>query len=355
MRRAGLILAMLVFVAMPVGAGAAGHASLAMLAFAGLFLLGNAVMRPASVRLDRPGELALHAVTAGAFAALLVGLGQSARALLQIEGSVDLFGWVFAGAWALVLARIVWPPQLNDRAARSAEAALREVHRAGERARESAAEGDAELPRPTRRGAPKTGPAPAAAPASQAPAPAQGGEPAPRSAREVAAEAENDPPRIAPSLLPAFAALDAVPQDAPLEEVRAALRDVEAAGEADRIFEALRARAVPEAPLRDRRALLLHAVDPGLGARRPGAGEAATAFEAIVAAADARSLGDFIALAGALLDAAPEARDDLPGVARLIEIADQIEDTHEDQAEALVSLAHRIEDLALEAENGADA
>ncbi len=142
MRRAGLIFAMLVFVAMPVGAGASGHASLAMLGFAGLFLLGNAVMRPASVRLDAPGDLAVQAVTATAFAALLVGLGQSLRALAGIEGSVELFGWLFAGAWALVLARIVWPPGLADRAARSAEAALREVHRAGERAREEAAEAE---------------------------------------------------------------------------------------------------------------------------------------------------------------------------------------------------------------------
>jgi len=180
--------------------------------------------------------------------------------------------------------------------------------------------------------------------------------PAAPEAEPVSAEEEpGDPPEIDPALRPAFAALDAMPEGAALDEVRAALRDIEAGAEPDRVFAALRARAGPEASERDRRTLLLHATDPALGARRPGAGEAATAFEAIVAAADARSLGDFIALAGALLDAAPEARDDLPGVARLIEIADQIEDTHEDQAEALVSLAHRMEDLALEAENGADA
>ena len=103
LRRAGLVLAGLTFVAMPVGAGASGHGALAMLAFAGLILLGNAVMRPGSVRLDVPGQLALQALTAAAFAALLVGVGQTLRALAQIDGGVDLIGWLIAGAWALVL------------------------------------------------------------------------------------------------------------------------------------------------------------------------------------------------------------------------------------------------------------
>ncbi|RDC74808.1 hypothetical protein DLJ49_02155 [Rhodovulum sp. 12E13] len=388
MRRAGLIFAMLVFVAMPVGAGASGHASLAMLGFAGLFLLGNAVMRPTSVRLDAPGDLAVQAVTAAAFAALLVGLGQSLRALAGIEGRVELFGWLFAGAWALVLARIVWPPGLTDRAARSAEAALREVHRAGERAREEAAETDHRATeqavsdrraaerkgathRPAKRGAerrsgerrlpPRSDPR--ATPrhtrdrsidAPPAMAEAASTDPAP-SPDSPADDRARPGATVDPELQPAFAALDALPETASAERVRASLREVAGAGPPDRVFAALVARAAPDRPRRDRRALLLHALDTSLAMRRRGAGEAAAAFEAIVAAADAAALADFVALADALLDADAEARADMPGVARLIEIADQIEDNHEDQAEALISLAHRIEDLALEAENGADA
>jgi hypothetical protein len=359
MRRAGLIFAMLVFVAMPVGAGASGHASLAMLAFTGLFLLANAVMRPVAVRLDRPGALALQALTAGAFAALLVGLGQSLRALAQIEGSVGLFGWVFAGAWALVLARLVWPPRMNDTAARSAEAALREVHRSGERARQATAEREAERQRKAAerdrarrralRGRPEDRPG---EPTDPAPRPE-----APPSAEGVSAVESPPPeaPRIDPVLRPALVALDALPDSASLKDIRVALNDLEAEFAADVVFDALKVRAAPDRPARDRRALLLHSVDPVLGARQPGAGEAAAAFEAIVAAADAGSLAEFLTLADDLLDADPEARADLPAVARLIEIADQIEETHEEQAEALISLAHRLEDLALEAENGADA
>jgi hypothetical protein len=156
-------------------------------------------------------------------------------------------------------------------------------------------------------------------------------------------------------LRPAFAALDALPEAASAERVRAGLQDVVGAGPPDRVFAALVARAAPDRPPRDRRALLLHALDSSLAMRQRGAGEAAEAFEAIVAAADAAALADFVHLAETLLDADAEARADMPGVARLIEIADQIEDSHEDEAEALISLAHRIEDLAFEAENGADA
>ncbi|MEE4120881.1 MAG: hypothetical protein V2I65_17910 [Paracoccaceae bacterium] len=392
MRRAGLIFAMLVFVAMPVGAGASGHASLAMLGFAGLFLLGNAVMRPASVRLDAPGGLAVQAVTAAAFAALLVGLGQSLRALAGIEGSVDFFGWLFAGAWALVLARIVWPPGLTDRAARSAEAALREVHRAGEQAREEAAEAERRAtertaadrraaerkaaahrsaerraerragerrpdPRPEPRAGLRATPRPArgrSVDGSPAMASAATSDPAPSPVSPAEDPARPDP-TVDAALRPAFAALDALPEAASADRVRAGLQEVAGAGPPDRIFAALVARAAPDRPRRDRRALLLHALDDSLAMRRPGTGEAAEAFEAIVAAADAAALADFVGLAESLLDADAEARADMPGVARLIEIADQIEDSHEDQAEALISLAHRIEDLAFEAENGADA
>ncbi len=391
MRRAGLIFAMLVFVAMPVGAGASGHASLAMLGFAGLFLLGNAVMRPASMRLDAPGDLAVQAVTATAFAALLVGLGQSLRALVGIEGSVELFGWLFAGAWALVLARIVWPPGLADKAARSAEAALREVHRAGERTREEAAEAERRAtertaadrrtaerkaathrsaerraerrsgerrpdPRPEPRPDPRATPRPARGRSNDSPAMAEAATADPAPSPESPAEAPARPnATVDPSLRPAFGALDALPEAASAETVRAGLREVAGAGPPDRVFAALVSRAAPDRPRRDRRALLLHALDASLAMRRPGSGEAAEAFEAIVAAADAAALADFVGLAESLLDADAEARADMPDVARLIEIADQIEDSHEDEAEALISLAHRIEDLAFEAESGADA
>ena len=355
MRRAGLVFAGLVFVAMPVGAGASGHSALAMLAFAGLFLLANAVMRPDTVRLDAPGALAVQAVTAAAFAALLVGLGQTLRALARIEGGLDLFGWVFAAAWALLLARIVWPPGMNARAARTAEAALREVHRAGQRARDAAPAHRS----PSRRG-PDVAPPAESEPAESEPAAAGPEAAPPRAGKAPPEDGESQKaapgPAPGPSPAPALPPLDALPgAGAGLDDIRAALARLEAEAPAERTFAALQARSGPDRPPRDRRALLVWALDPAFGAGRSGTDAATTAFEAIVAAADTESLADFLALAAALLDADPQARAELPEVARLIEIADQIEATHEDQAEGLISLAHRLEDLALDAENGADA
>lgn len=349
MRRAGFVLGLVVFLLMPVAAGAAGHSGLAMLAFAGMFLLGNAVVRPASVDLSSPGAVAAQVLTASAFAALLVSLGQTLRALGQIEGEMALFPFVFVAAWAMVLMRLVWPPGFTDRVARTAERGLKVVHDAGQ-------------PRPVRR-------KPAAKRADRGPRPvppvetvpsAETVPPAERAGREapvpMAAPPVPEPPSDGPTdpaLTAALARLDALPETGTSEaDLAAALETLSGAAPLPRVFAALRMRTGTE---RDRRALVRHATDPWVAEQRIGAKEPAAAFEAVVAAADAVALRDFAVQALALLDGMPQIRGDMPAVARLLEIADQIEGTLEEEAELLVALAHRLEDLDLEAENGADA
>jgi hypothetical protein len=339
-RRAGLVLALLVLAAMPVGAGATGHGPLAMLAFAGLFLLANAVIRPASVTLSL---LLPQAMTAAAFAALLVGLGQGMRATAGIATDTALFGWVFAGAWAAVLARLVWPPKMTDRLAGGAETALREVHRRGEAMRRRRNPASAEPGRSSAR-----------APAPATPNTNEQGATASRAAKEADPGRKGRAPD--PALAEGLARLDALPEDgAPDADLRDALDTLSAAGPPDRVVAALFERGRPDRPARDRRALALHVTAPAVAEARSGMGDPAAAFEEIVASADAASLGTFLSHALALLEEMPEARTDMPEVARLLEISDQIDATHEAEAELLVTLAHLIEDLSLAAERGADA
>lgn len=75
------------------------------------------------------------------------------------------------------------------------------------------------------------------------------------------------------------------------------------------------------------------------------------AFEKIVSRADVDALAAFLASAQQLLDAQPERTGDLPTVARLVDISGQIEQEHPELAEALVDLAHRLENLAEEADD----
>jgi hypothetical protein len=173
----------------------------------------------------------------------------------------------------------------------------------------------------------------------------------------TSAETAAPPPPPSPALAAALARLDRLPTlGATEDDLAAALAALADAAPPDAVSAQLAARATPDGPERDRRALLRHATDPSVAERRAGHGEPAAAFEAIVAAADAISLAEFATLSLALLDELPEARGDYPSVARLVEIADQIEADHEAEAELLVALAHELEDLALEAEdNGADA
>ncbi|MFV0358463.1 hypothetical protein [Tropicimonas sp.] len=72
------------------------------------------------------------------------------------------------------------------------------------------------------------------------------------------------------------------------------------------------------------------------------------AFDRIVAAADTETLAKFLDHTGDLLDTDPSAWPLLPGVDRLIDIANQIESDHPDLSERLVELAERIENLERE-------
>lgn len=347
-RKVGFIFGLAVFLLMPIGAGAAGHGPLAMLAFAGMFLLGNAVVRPASVDLSAMGQVAAQVLMASAFAALLVSLGQTVRALAQIEGEMALFPFVFVSAWAMLLMRLIWPPGFNDKVAKTAERSLKVVHDAGQ-------------PRPARRSKPpeprgtRSGPRPVPETPPPAPEDAAPEDAAPEEvtlASEPAAEVIPEGPTD-PALAAALDRLNAVPEDGATEaELAAALETLSGSAPLPRVFAALRMRAGTE---RDRRAMVRHATDPWVAEQRGGAKEPAVAFEAVVEAADSVALGEFAALSFALLDVLPDARKDMPEVARLVEIADQIEGELEEEAELLVALAHRVEDLDLEAENGADA
>lgn len=102
---------------------------------------------------------------------------------------------------------------------------------------------------------------------------------------------------------------------------------------------------------RDRMALVLHATDADIAATAVGKGEMRGVFEVLVAAADDRGLMAYLERATIVLEMAPTLKRDLPDVARLIEIANQIEANHDHVAEALVSLAQLVEDLE-EAEDG---
>ena len=77
----------------------------------------------------------------------------------------------------------------------------------------------------------------------------------------------------------------------------------------------------------------------------------AAAFEQIVSRGDADALAKFLAAAQEFLDDQPERADELPAVGRLVDISGQIEQEHPELAEALVDLAHRLENLAEEADD----
>ena len=77
----------------------------------------------------------------------------------------------------------------------------------------------------------------------------------------------------------------------------------------------------------------------------------AETFEEIVSRADADALGTFLETAQELLDERPERASDLPTVGRLVDISGQIEQEHPELAEALVDLAHRLENLAEETDD----
>jgi hypothetical protein len=335
MQRAGLVISVLAIALSPVGAGATGHGPLAMLAFAGVFFLANAVIRPGSVSLAEPGALVAQGLTSAAFSAVLVSLGQTIRALGRIETEIGLEGWLVLAAWGIVLGRLIWRRSMGERAMKGAEKALRVVHRSGQPP------------------AAKTGTPPAKAPkltvlTPDAP-PARA--PDPKPPRRPVAAAPDDP-----ALREALERLNALPEagadEAALSRTLATLSGAAPLGA---VFAALTARAdAAGGTERDRRALARHATDPWVAERRAGKGEPAQAFEIVVAAADAVALAEFTTRALALVDEIPEARHDMPEIPRLLEIADQIEDTLETEAELLVALAHKLEDLALEAEQGGD-
>ncbi|MEM9249066.1 MAG: hypothetical protein AAGB05_10250 [Pseudomonadota bacterium] len=325
MQRVGLGIGLATLALAPVGAGATGHSALAMLAFAGVFFLANAVIRPGAVRLDDLGATALQLVTASAFAALLVGFGQTLRALVQIEAQVALGGWVILAAWGAVLARLVWRRSMGDSATQNAETALRVIHETGPKLRGKKKERPAHLK-----------PVPDSAPAKDDPAP-----------KTVT------PFRPDPALAGALQRLNELPENGATDaELARALATVSGSAPLGSVFAALSTRA-PNTE-RDRRALVLHTTDPWVAERRNGKHEPASAFEVVVAAADAVALNDFATRSFALLDELPETRIDMPAVARLLEIADQIEGDLETESELLVALAHKIEDLALEAEHDHD-
>ncbi len=325
MRRVGLGIGLAALALAPVGAGATGHSSLAMLAFAGVFFLANAVIRPGAVRLDDLAGTALQLVTASAFAALLVGFGQTLGALGQVEANIALGGWVILAAWGAVLARLIWRQSMGDRATQGAESALRVVHQSGQKLRDKKAERPAHLK-----------PVPDGKSQSEPPRPSS-----------------ITPFRPDPALAGALQRLNELPEDGVADaDLAHALATVSGSAPLGSVFAALSTRA-PNTE-RDRRALVLHTTDPWVAEQRNGKHEPAAAFEVVVAAADASALNDFATRGIALLDELPETRIDMPAVARLLEIADQIEGDLETESELLVALAHKIEDLGLEAEHGGD-
>ena len=397
-RKTGMALGLIVLLLMPVGAGASGHGALAMLVFAGVFWLAHAVLRPVQTSSGSagPGLMLAQALTALAAAALLVSLGEALRALAGVAWHVDLWGWAVAAAWAVLLVRLVWPPRANTRLAQGAEAAMRRLNDLGARASDPAkrAMGDSARTADTQRApaARRTGarrakspdrreagrvPAPAAARpamprAETMPTPAPDARTAPGPAQEAPVAVATPPTPEEPAAEEPAASLPPSP-DLP-EDTRRALDAVMAdadrlpmEGASEEALDAILARATgvaPEAAVhavlarradlhatrRDRRLLLRHATAPDTVAALAGQRAPVQAFEAVVAAADAQALSEFISRAEMLLEAELPVTEDLPSVARLLEIADQIEDAHEGEADLLVTLAYRLEDIALAAD-----
>ncbi|RYH09035.1 hypothetical protein [Tropicimonas sp. IMCC6043] len=309
MRREGLWLASALFYAAPVGAGLSGASYFAALPFAALFLLWVLVMRAEPFR-DGAAFVLPTLVLHVALASMLLGFGQLLRALLGVEAQSRLSPWLAMGLGGVALGRLLWQPKKEAEIEFLIEIALKKLNDFADDAEEILEqEPDLPLSHPT--------------------------------------EAE------AAALAQAIGKLDALaPEGAPEAALRRYLRPLEREVRAHVLLDAVLARAEASGTRRDRQAALLLATNGPLAWSELGRRRVAAVFDLIVAAADVPELARFLTRAPDLLAAYPATVQDFPAVPRLLDIADQIEASEPDLAEALVQLAHDIEDLGREPEDG---
>ncbi|PRY23702.1 hypothetical protein CLV78_104194 [Aliiruegeria haliotis] len=290
------------FYAAPIGAGLTGASYFAIVPFTGLFFLWLLVMRHTPFEGGAAAilpTLMLH----GALASMCLGAGHMLRAVLGVEAKAPLLAWLVMGLGGIALGRIIWRPRKEAEVEALLEKALRSLDTfAGEAEQILDEEPDLPLRHPT--------------------------------GAEAAA------------LAVAYGALDALPADGAREDT---LHDIvtplEQEVRSHVLLEALANRAERTGTRRDRHAALLLAADGSLAWRELGEGRMATVFEQIVDSADTVTLAHFLRHANALLEGFPTTARDLPGPARLREIAGQIVSPHPELATGLTQLAHRLEDL----------
>ena len=308
--RAGLWLAGGLFLAAPVAAGATGAAYFAVIPFTGLFFLWVLIMRTRPLG-EGPGFVLPMIVIHAAVASALLGLGQLVRALTGLAATVPLLVWLVLGLGALALGRLIWTPVPEAEVENLLERLLKRLNdMAGRPGPE-----EPSMTLPELRGRSPRGP-------NQ-----------PTAAETVA-------------LARAYGALDALPEAGTSEaELRAILLRLEDEVRSGVLLPALIARAGRTGTRRDRHGALILAADGAHAWRQIEAGRLAEVFDLIVAAADTATLARFLVLGNALLDDFPTTAVTFPGVPRLLEIAGQIAPGHPELADALVSLANRLEDL----------
>ncbi len=305
MKFTGLAIAGALFYAAPVGAGLTGAPYVAALAFAGLFFLWVMVMKSEPFR-DGPAMILPTFMIHFALASLCLGLGHLLRALLDIEATAPLAGWLVLGLGGIALGRILWVPKKEAEIEAIAETALKKLNEFAEEAEEFLEEPpDLPLFHPT--------------------------------------EAE------ATALALAFGALDALPAEAAAaDDIRRILAPLETELRPHILFDALLARAARTGARRDRQASLLLASDTQLLRADRGARRMAAVFELIVEAADVITLAHYLPAANDLLLDDPSIEAELPELQRILDISEQIEGEQPELAEELVALAQRIEDIRQE-------
>ncbi|MDV7142526.1 hypothetical protein R3X27_07500 [Tropicimonas sp. TH_r6] len=308
MKFGGLAIAGALFYAAPIGAGLTGAPYIAALAFAGLFFLWVMVMKSEPFR-DGPAMILPTLMIHFALASACLGLGHLLRALLGIEATAPLAGWLGLGLGGIALGRILWVPKKEAEIEAIAETALKKLNDFAEEA-------------------------------------------------EVFLEETPDLPLLHPTeaeaaaLAQAFGALDALPAEVASEDdIRRILTPLEAELRPHILLDALLDRAARTRTRRDRRAGLLLASETGFARAERGTKRMAAVFEQIVEAADVITLAQYLLAARDLLRDDPSRETELPALQRLLDISEQIEGEQPDLAEELVALAQQIEDIRQEDEH----
>lgn len=307
MKYAPLGLAGGLFYAAPIGAGLTGASYFAIVPFTGLFFLWVLVMRYAPFK-DGAAFVLPTIVVHVALASMCLGFGHLLRGLFQVEATAPLLGWLVMGLGGLALGRIMWKPKQDAETEALLETALKKLNEFADDA-EEIVEQDPDLPlkHPT--------------------------------TAEAAA------------LAIAYGNLDAMSADAATEAgIRQIVLPLDAEVRAHILLDAFINRAERTETRRDRHAALILASDGGLAWRQLDDDRMAQVFDLIVANADTVTLAHFLTAADNLLRDFPTTWSTLPPVDRLLDVARQIEGGHQELSDALVDLAHRVENLEREPE-----